>query len=160
MFIGTAFPNALVSADWRFLADFLCGATAVGGVRFWFCLFGDRATSSEDVVDRLSSEWLDAVFSGPVFAVVFSDISSVRKLIPLVFWNFCAGRLPVLLPVNFTFLFVGLFVCVASFRFFVSFTGRPVFSSSLNNGCFGALEFSMSKKRRHGPDIRAYLYAT
>ena len=55
---------------------------------------------------------------------------------------------PVLFPVAFHF--DELFCC--SFR--VSFTGGPE-ASSLNIGCRGALGFSISKKRKQGPVLRA-----
>ena len=62
--IGTGLPNAVDSADWRFLVDFRCGTVGiVGGVRFLFCHLGDGAISSEEIDDWSSmSELLDAGF--------------------------------------------------------------------------------------------------
>ena len=40
-----------------------------------------------------------------------------------------------------------------------SFLGSPVFSSSMNIGCWGAFGFSMSRNRKHGPVRLADLYA-
>ena len=65
---------------------------------------------------------------------------SVCSLVPMV-CSLCVGRPPVLFPV----------ACQ------VSFLGRPVVSSCLNIGCWGAVGISMSKKRKHGPDLRADL---
>ena len=49
---GTWFPNAVDSADWWFLEDFRSGAVGIAdGVRFWFCLLGDEAISSEETND-------------------------------------------------------------------------------------------------------------
>ena len=72
---------------------------------------------------------------------------SVCRLIPLV-CSFLVGRPPVRFPVGFVFRFAGLsdFPCIAIFSFCVKFFGRPVFSSSLNLGCCGAVGFSTSKK--------------
>ena len=50
-----------------------------------------------------------------------------------------------------------VFSCPIILSFWVSFLGRPVVSSCLNIGCWGAVGFSMSKKGRHGPDLRADL---
>ena len=148
--IGIAFPNAFDNADWRFRVDLLEGSFA-GGVVFWFCRFGKGATSSDDVVELLSS-WLDC--TSAVVVLSFSVDASVSKVIPL-FWGCLEGRPPVRFPVAFAFHFVGLIVCC--FDFFVCFTGRPVASSSSNIACWGAFGLLMSKKRRHGPFLRADL---
>ena len=64
-----------------------------------------------------------------------------------------AGLPPVLFP--FAFILDGLFCC----SLHVSFTGNPD-ASSLNMGCLGAPGFSISKKLKQGPVLRADLYAT
>ena len=56
--MGTGFPNAVDSAEWRFLVDFLNGSVEIagggGGVLFLCCLLGDGAISSDET-DDLSS---------------------------------------------------------------------------------------------------------
>ena len=84
---------------------------------------------------------------------------SVSSVIPL-FWVFVAGRPPVRFPVGFAFRFAGLLVCWVGVGFFFCLTGRPVFLSSSDIACCGALGLLMSKKSRHGPVLRADLYAT
>ena len=52
------FPNAVDSADWRFLVDFHSGAVGMaGGVRFWFCFLDNGAISSEETDDWSSLSW-------------------------------------------------------------------------------------------------------
>ena len=78
-----ALPNAFVSADCLFRVDFLCGSGGVGGVPFLFWRFGEGAISSEDVVEWLSSEWLDE-FSSVVVVVVVVVVAVVVVVVVVV----------------------------------------------------------------------------
>ena len=119
--IGTGFPSAVDSADWRFLVDFRCGVVElVGGVRFLFSLLGEGAISSEEVDDwSLLSELLDAGFCRVLMSVLeVSAKISVCSLIPLD-CSLCVGRPPVRFFVALAFRFVGLFwlACPIAFSF-------------------------------------------
>ena len=140
------FPSALAIMHWRFFIDFLVGsAIVVGGVFNWLSRFGDGAEFS-DVVDESSSSSLEDVFSRAydvlLFLLSFSFVfDSVWKLI------YRTGvlefvRLPVLFPVGFVRLFVGLFCCPVVFCMRVNLFGRAVVVTSLS-GAFGC---SMSEK--------------
>ena len=94
----------------------------------------------------------ESVVEPDVSALFFSRLRSDWNSIPRV-GVLGVGHPSVLFPVAFRF--VGLFFC--SLR--VSFTGRPE-ASSLNIGCRGALGFSISKKPKQGPVLRADLYDT
>ena len=154
--------NAVDSDDWLFLVNILSGAVEIaGGVLFLFCLLGDGAVSSDKTHDCSSLSW-SSLSDGTGCCMMMSLFEvpagiSVCNLIALV-CSFCVGRPPVRFPVALAFRFVGLsvFACPDTFYFWVSFLGRPV-SSCLNFGGWGAVGFSMSKNRRHGPDLRADL---
>ena len=64
---------------------------------------------------------------------------------------------PLLFPVGFAGLFVGLFCSSAAISFRVNLFGRPIVASSLNIGCCGAFGCSLSKKRRQVPDLFSVL---
>ena len=115
----------------------------LSGVFFLFILFGNGAIFSE--VD--DPESLD-----DNHVALSSYLDSDWTIIPLV-GILGAGLLPVLFLVAFRL--VGLVCCFLR----VSFSGSPD-ASSLNMGCCGALGFSISKKRKQVPILRADLYAT
>ena len=123
MLIGTGFPKAVDSADWRFRVDFRCGTVEiVGGVRFWFRLLGDGAMSSEDVDDCSSlSESLDVDFSRVLLLVDFSTLFSVCRLMSRVVCNLCIGRPPVRFPFDFAFFCRTILVCLACCLFLASY---------------------------------------
>ena len=128
MFIGKALLKALESAGWRFLAVFLCGASPVGDVRFWFCIFGCGATSSEDVVDRLPSEGLDSVFSLTDVRCRFSQLFQPSISSYLVLFGVSVLGIPMFsFPLVSPFSLLG---CFSVLTFSVSSLVSPVGQSS------------------------------
>ena len=148
-FVGncTIFPSAPARVDCLTRPDFpvgrYCYCLTFYDVSFLFTRFGDGSMFS-DVDD---SETLD------IIDVVLTDFrTSDRNFRPLV------GVRGTCFPsVLFTvaFLLVGL-LC-SSFRVSVTVS---LDVSSRKKGCHGAFGFSVSKKRKQCPAIRADLYAT
>ena len=152
-FMGIGFPNEPTSVDCVVLFNFRVGFDCNcldwccfdPGVAFWLTLMGDGAKFLDVDDPELVAEPKVAARS---FSCLWSDWNSIPRISV-----FGIGRPPVLFPV--AFCFDGLICC----SFCVSFTGRPE-ASYLNIGCRCALGFSISKKRKPGPVLRADLYAT
>ena len=151
-FMGIGFPNAPARVYCLTRFDLRVGCSLVGccfcfasGVAFWLIRLGDGARFS-DMDDPESVP--DPGVAAPSFSCLWFDWNSIPRVGVLG-----AGRPPVLFPIAFRF--EGLFCYFLR----VNFTGSPD-ASSLNIGCRSALGFSISKKRKQGPDLRADLYAT
>ena len=137
-FLGNGFTNAPARVDCLARFDLRVGSFVgccfcfASGVAFWLIRLDDRARFS-DVDDLESVPERDV--AAPSFSRLWSDWNSNPRVGVLG-----AGRPPVLFPVAFR----------------VSFTVSPD-ASSLNIGLRGALGFSISKKRKQGPVLRADL---
>ena len=150
--MGIGFPKAPARVECLARFDFRVGCCFVGACCFCFALsgvasllilFGGSARFS-DVDYPESFDDTDVALS--------SHLAFERNSIPLV-GVLGASRPPVLFPVAFSF--DGLLCCAMR----VSFTGSPA-ASSMNIGCLGTFGFSISKKLKQGPVLRADLYAT
>ena len=102
-------------------------AIAIGGVFFWLSRFGDAAEFSVVVDDSFSSLFLFCFVICSVFLTCFC----FRKLIPRA-GVLDVGRPPVLFPVDFARLFVGVLCCLGALSL-----RDNLFVSSLNIGYWG-----------------------
>ena len=144
-FVGTWFPSAPASADWRLRPYFLIGAKvlAVSVAFFLLASFGDGAVFS-DVDDSESDDELDISLSNFRFGVVTGFVVFILNLFPLVGvrWELP----PVRFPVGIAFRLIGLSCC-----FFRGYFVVRLVVPFRNMGCCGGFGDWISKKRKQSP---------